>query len=90
MKKIGVEVYCNKCEHEDKYKDEYEVERKNYGITHRCSKCGSENVYRSPFVVCHCGTTVYLRGDTQCYECGQWYNAFGDELRDPQFWGEDY
>ena len=90
MEKVGVEVYCNECEHEDRYEDECEAEWKKYGTTHRCSKCGSENVYRSHFVVCHCGTTVYLSGDTQCDGCGQWYNAFGQELKDPEFWEENY
>lgn len=90
MKNIGVEVYCYKCKHEDRYEDELEAERKNYGITHRCSKCGSEGVWRSFFITCHCGATVYLHGDTQCDNCGQWYNAFGEELMDPQFWNEDY
>ena len=90
MKNIGVEVYCDKCKHEDRYEDELEAEWKNYGITHRCSKCGSEDVWRSFFTTCHCGATVYLHGDTQCDNCGQWYNAFGEELMDPQFWNEDY
>ena len=71
-------------------KDKCEAEWEKYGTTHRCSKCGSENVYRSPFVVCHCGATVYLNGDTQCDRCSQWYNAFGQELKDPEFWEEDY
>lgn len=32
----------------------------------------------------------YLSGDTQCDGCGQWYNAFGQELKDPEFWEENY
>jgi len=28
-----------------------------------------------------CSDTVYLHGDTAC-DCGAWYNAFGQRLRD--------
>lgn len=33
---------------------------------------------------CSCGTTVFRyrgRGDVSCSECGNWYNAFGQRLR---------
>lgn len=35
---------------------------------------------------CDCGTVMYRyqgeRGDQTCPRCGQWYNAFGQRLRD--------
>ena len=41
---------------------------------------------------CICGRKVVLDADYQgavrC-ECGKWYNLFGQELRDPQYWEED-
>ncbi len=29
-------------------------------------------------------------GACQCPKCGRWYNLFGQELLDPQYWEEDY
>ena len=46
--------------------------------------------YTEPAVaLCSCGEKVHLNGDAQCV-CGQWYNAWGQELLDPQYWGDDY
>ena len=39
--------------------------------------------------VCSCGEEIYLSRDTQC-ACGQWYNGFGQALRDPFEWYDDY
>ena len=40
--------------------------------------------YRKPNVgTCSCGEEIMLDGDTKCPKCGQWYNAFGQALRDP-------
>ena len=42
--------------------------------------------------VCSCGKEVVLdcdhAGAVRC-ECGKWYNLFGQELRDPEYWEED-
>ena len=50
--------------------------------------------YMTPAVgKCSCGREVILDADymgaVQC-ECGRWYNLFGQELKDPQYWEEDY
>lgn len=41
---------------------------------------------------CHCGEEVYLNneylGACQCPNCGQWYNLYGQELIEPEYWGE--
>ena len=39
---------------------------------------------------CSCGEEILLQGDTCCPNCGQWYNGFGQALRDPEEWEEDY
>ncbi len=44
---------------------------------------------------CHCGEQVELydeyMGACRCFNCGQWYNLFGQELAPPSQWGEvDY
>jgi hypothetical protein len=31
----------------------------------------------------------YLPGDWQCGKCGQWYNASGQAIRDPQTWSPE-
>lgn len=41
-------------------------------------------------VRCSCGEEFYLDGDTECPNCGQWYNGFGQELKDPSQWEEDW
>lgn len=90
MKQVGVELWCEDCSNTIRYEDEYDAP--NYGHDYKCPKCGSgKNMFRSPFVVCHCGTTVYLtHGDTECEECGQAYNAFGDEITHMGFTEDDY
>lgn len=41
---------------------------------------------------CSCGREVVLdcdhAGAVRC-ECGRWYNLFGQELLDPEYWEED-
>ena len=54
----------------------------------------NERTYMSPAVgLCSCGKEVVLDADYQgavrC-DCGRWYNLFGQELRDPEYWEEDY
>ena len=43
--------------------------------------------------VCVCGKDVVLdcdyAGAVRC-ECGRWYNLFGQSLKDPKYWEEDY
>ena len=40
-----------------------------------------------------CGETVELydqyQGACSCPKCGQWYNMFGQELIDPEYWDND-
>ena len=53
----------------------------------------TERTYMNPAVgKCSCGREVILDADysgaVQC-GCGQWYNLFGQELRDPRYWEED-
>jgi hypothetical protein len=42
---------------------------------------------------CSCSRYLTLEcdyeGAVMC-ECGKWYNLFGQELRDPKYWEEDY
>ena len=41
---------------------------------------------------CRCGEDITLvneyQGACQCPKCGQWYNLFGQELIDPEYWEE--
>lgn len=43
--------------------------------------------------ICSCGNTVVLineyQGACQCEKCNKWYNLFGQELLNPEFWEED-
>lgn len=43
---------------------------------------------------CVCGNEVSLvneyQGACQCSKCGRWYNLFGQMLKNPEFWEEDY
>lgn len=43
---------------------------------------------------CRCGEEFELynqyQGACPCPKCGQWYNLFGQELVDPEYWKEDY
>lgn len=76
-KTVGNELYCMSCGHEARTEhNEYE-----------CSKCGSEDVCSNSFIICDCGTTVYLdRFTNQCADCGKLYNKFGLELAPPEEW----
>lgn len=54
----------------------------------------NERTYMNPAVgKCVCGREVELVSDyagaTRC-DCGRWYNVFGQELRDPKYWEEEY
>ena len=41
---------------------------------------------------CHCGQKLDLvneyMGACECPECGQWYNLWGQELKNPERWSE--
>ena len=43
---------------------------------------------------CECGNLVTLwdqfMGACECEKCGRWYNLFGQELKKPEYWEEDY
>lgn len=43
---------------------------------------------------CKCGAEVELfdgawMGAVQCEKCGKWYNIYGQELIDPEYWEDD-
>ena len=42
--------------------------------------------------ICKCGQDIALQdeymGACQCEKCGQWYNLFGQEVLDPEYWNE--
>lgn len=44
--------------------------------------------------LCSCGEIIELRnqhlGACECPNCGQWYNLFGQTLKNPRHWEEDY
>lgn len=66
--------YC--LEHPEKYKD-MGIEKTSWW-------------YTEPGVgQCSCGGEVVLNGDCQCEKCGQWYNGFGQALKDPEYWEGD-
>lgn len=53
-----------------------------------------KSTYINPAVgECSCGREIVLEsnyyGAVRC-ECGRWYNLFGQELKDPKHWEEDY
>jgi hypothetical protein len=43
--------------------------------------------------LCKCGTEILLEDDymgaCQCPNCEQWYNLFGEEVKDPDKWEDD-
>jgi len=58
---------------------------------YQCRNCGAETSVPSPVtkkIKCRCGRVLELEGDTEC-SCGQWYNAFGQRLKDPSQWEEE-
>lgn len=66
--------YC--LAHPEKYRDDGVEERSWW--------------YSEPAIAeCSCGREISLDGDQMC-DCGQWYNAFGQALKDPEYWEEDY
>lgn len=82
-KKIGNEFYCRRCEFTS-ITDERE---------YKCPSCGStddEDICNSSFIICSCGTTVYLDSFTnECPTCGKLYNIFGQELAPVDEWDEE-
>jgi hypothetical protein len=53
-----------------------------------------KRTYMNPAVgKCVCGAEVILDSDyygaVRC-DCGRWYNLFGQSLKDPKYWEEDY
>lgn len=43
--------------------------------------------------LCECGNEILLEdqycGACSCPHCGQWYNMFGNSLKDPKYWYDD-
>lgn len=49
--------------------------------------------YREPASgICKCGVRISLTNDyygaCECPECGQWWNLFGEELKNPERWND--
>ena len=55
------------------------ISRYRYGI---CPQCGRRIYFGG------CGWASYL-GTAEC-ECGQWYNVFGQAIKPPEDWGEEW
>lgn len=65
------------------HEDEFDVQFNEFTVRKR--------TYINPaHGTCDCGTEVALDGGymgaVQCPDCGQWYNLFGQELIDPEYW----
>lgn len=61
-----------RCLQSDDYIDEG-VEKESY-------------TYTEPAIgKCSCGENITLSGDVQCPNCGQWYNIWGQSLKEPRF-----
>jgi hypothetical protein len=75
------------------FRDSFETEAElgNYDrLIGPVSNPGRESTRRVKAFYCHCGRRVELEGsDTQCQKCGQWYNSFGQRLKDPSEWTEN-
>lgn len=64
---------------------EFDVEFNEFVVRRR--------IYINPaYGTCTCGTKVILENDyegaTRCEGCGKWYNLYGQELLDPEYWEE--
>lgn len=50
--------------------------------------------WKNAKAICECGATIGLwnqyEGASPCYKCGTWHNMFGQTLKDPKYWDEDY
>ena len=81
MKKVMVEFYCRACEREE------DLEHRQFV----CPSCSSKDVFNCSFIVCDCGTKVYLSNPmtNYCSGCDRLYNSFGQELAPPEEWDED-
>lgn len=55
--------------------------------------CMKRRYYVYPHGTCRCGEEIELYGSyygaCECPHCGQWYNLFGQELKDPDQWDEE-
>ena len=44
--------------------------------------------------ICECGQEIELWDQylaaCECPNCGRWYNVFGQELKNPEEWGDDW
>lgn len=50
-----------------------------------------EGAYPIPVVRCHCGREVACYSDVNECECGDmWVNGWGQELKRPDLWEEDW
>ena len=79
---IFYNYWCEDCEHEVDRASDYETV---------CSRCGSHNILKRKYIICpECGDEVNLSSNTnECWECGTLYNAFGQELANPNEWSDE-
>ena len=88
MKTVGLELYCQECGKELRFDDIDSDEAQEAG---KCPSCGHK-MFRSRFLTCECGTTVYLDGalENKCPTCGRLYNLFGQQLESRRRWYENF
>lgn len=80
---MKLEMYCNNCNHE------WREDEENANC-YECPQCHSTSIYRSRYITCSCGATVYCDGFTnECDGCGALYNGFGQLLAPPSQWDDD-
>lgn len=80
---LQMEMYCHECGNEW-------IEAEENANCYECPKCHSKSIYRSRFLTCVCGATVYCDDFTnQCDKCGAFYNTFGQRLANPSDWDEE-
>lgn len=78
--KIENELYCRSCE--QTIRTEHREDE--------CPNCHNEDIHNNSFIICTCGTTVYLDSFTnECDGCEKLYNNFGQELAPVEEWEEE-
>ena len=86
---------------EPKFHSDYEdIQRKNYDycnahpeLYERIPRVKTWSYIENAVGKCICGNEVELydqyQGACECPECGRWYNLFGQELLNPEYWEHD-
>lgn len=66
-----------------------EVEPEEMGPT-TCPNCYRKKHFTRRVVRCSCGRKHITKHNDSVCDCGKWFNALGDELRDMSEWDEDF